>query len=93
MELIHETERIYLPGPDGTLLAEITFPIQNGVATINHTFVAESLRGQHIADQLVREAVSQLTEQSVKARATCSYAVRWFSEHPLLVEPLLETTR
>lgn len=82
MEFQHEKERIFAVSRDGALLAEVTFPITDGVAEINHTFVDGSLRGQGVAGQLLAAAVAQISAAGLKARPTCSYAVKWFSEHP-----------
>ena len=81
MEFIHETDRIYATDGEGNLIAEITFPISDGAAEINHTFVDASLRGQGVAGKLVLEAVQQLKKEGLKVKPTCSYAVKWFSEH------------
>ena len=75
-------------GPDfatdetGKLLAEVTFPEQEGVTVINHTFVDGSLRGQGVAGQLLRAVADTLRQDGRKARATCSYAIHWFETHP-----------
>lgn len=82
MKFIHERNRIYASAPDGTLLAEITFPENDGVAVIDHTFVHESLRGQGVAGKLMEEAVAAIARQGWKTEATCSYAVNWLQKHP-----------
>lgn len=83
MEFIHEANRIYCQSEDGHLLAEITFPpVQPGVVLINHTFVDPSLRGQGVADKLVRAAIEAIRAQNLKTDVSCSYAVRWFAAHP-----------
>lgn len=82
MEFQHEKGRVFALDPSGKLVAEITFPVSNGVANIDHTFVDGSLRGQGVAGQLVRAAAEQIRADGLKAQLTCSYAVRWFSEHP-----------
>lgn len=81
MELQKENGRIYAE-KDGKLIAEITFPEQEGVAVIDHTFVDDSLRGQGVAGQLVRAAVEQIRSRGEKARPVCSYARTWFDRHP-----------
>lgn len=69
--------------PDGTTLAEVTFPDREpGTVEINHTFVDESLRGQGIAGMLLEQTARELKETNRKARPTCSYAVSWFERHP-----------
>lgn len=46
MEFRKEPGRIFSTDETGKLLAEVTFPEQEGIAVINHTFVDGSLRGQ-----------------------------------------------
>ena len=82
MDFQYEKERIFALDATGKLVAEITFPIADGVADINHTFVDVSLRGQGVAGKLMEAAVLQLQGQNVKVRPTCSYAEKWFSQHP-----------
>ena len=81
MEFIHENGRIFAQDESGNVIAEITFPIENGVATIDHTFVDSSLRGQGVAGKLMAAAVEDIRKAGVKAYPTCSYAVKWLSEH------------
>ena len=45
MDFREEPGRIFAMR-DGTLIAEITFPEQDGVAVFDHTFVDGSLRGR-----------------------------------------------
>ena len=81
MEFQREPGRIYAMNADD-LAAEITFPDRNGAAEIDHTFVDSSLRGQGVAEQLVRAAVDQIRAEGKQARVTCSYARAWFEKHP-----------
>ena len=78
----HERERIFAQDESGKLIAEVTFPITGTTATIDHTFVDDSLRGQGVANLLLTEAVAQIRTGGLKVVPTCSYAVKWFSEHP-----------
>ena len=82
MEFIYEKGRIYMTNADGAVIAEITFPIADGVATIDHTFVDGSLRGQGVAGQLVTAAANAIRACGLKARPTCSYAAKWFADRP-----------
>ena len=50
--------------------------------TIDHTFVDASLRGQGVADRLVRAALEQIQANGGTAAATCSYAAAWLDKHP-----------
>ena len=79
----YEAGRIFAEDRAGKLLAEIRFPAdENGLVHIVSTFVDPSLRGQGIADQLVRTAIAQIKGRGTKAIATCSYVMAWFGKHP-----------
>ncbi len=83
MNFIHEENRIYLNDETGHMVAVVTFPkVKEGVVNIEHTFVDNSLRGQGVAAKLMEEAVSHLREHNMKAILSCSYAVKWFGDHP-----------
>lgn len=82
MEFSREPGRIFALDKTGKLLAEVTFPEREGVVVINHTFVDASLRGQGVAGQLLRAVADTLRREGRKAHPTCSYAVRWFEDHP-----------
>ncbi len=78
----HEEDRVYVLDKDGGLIAEATFPaVSATTVNFNHTFVDPSLRGQGVAGQLLGAAAADVRARGLKARATCSYAVKWFSEH------------
>jgi predicted GNAT family acetyltransferase len=82
MELIHEENRIYANDPQGRLVAEITFPVvDENIVDINHTYVSPSLRGQGVAEQLIKAVIADLEARGQKARTTCSYADSWFYNH------------
>ena len=78
MDFIIEDNRIYASAEDGNVVAEITFPAKDGIAT----FVADSLRGQGIAGKLMEAAVAKIQADGNKIAATCSYAVSWLGKHP-----------
>lgn len=82
MEFQYEAERIFAQNEEGSVIAEVTFPLKDDIATINHTFVDESLRGQGVAGQLVQSAVDQILKDGHKIAATCPYAVSWLGKHP-----------
>ena len=83
MEFQKSEGRIFAQDETGKLVAEITFPtVAEGVADIDHTFVDESLRGQGVAGELMQRAVDSLRASGRKAVATCSYARKWFDQHP-----------
>lgn len=82
MNFISESNRIYATDSSGKILAEVTFPTLDGISTINHTFVDNSLRGQGIAGQLVKLAAEAIQAADNKIAATCPYAVSWLERHP-----------
>ena len=83
MEFQYEDNRIFLPDGKGGVLAEITFPVgADGLPVIDHTFVDPSLRGQGMADKLVRAALEQIRKNGGTPAATCTYAVSWLEKHP-----------
>ena len=82
MNFITESDRIYLNDENGKLIAEVTFPVCDGVATIDHTFVDDSLRGQGVAGKLLELAIESIEKQGLKVTPVCSYARVWFDKHP-----------
>ena len=82
MDFITEKDRIYATDPSGNVIAEVTFSSEDGVSTIDHTFVDPSLRGEGIAGKLVKLAADKILAEGNKIAATCSYAVAWFKRHP-----------
>ncbi|MDF2538167.1 MAG: N-acetyltransferase [Herbinix sp.] len=83
MNFIHDVNKIYLENDEKHMIAVVTFPkVSENVVNIDHTYVDSSLRGQGIAGKLMEEAVTQLRENNLKAKLSCSYAVKWFEEHP-----------
>jgi predicted GNAT family acetyltransferase len=83
MEYIHEKERIYALGEGGEVIAQVDFPEVGGdTVSITRTFVDPSLRGQGVADALVRGVYDEMKAQNKSIQAVCSYAVKWFEEHP-----------
>lgn len=92
MNFIHEENKIYLNDENSHMIAVVTFPkIDDKVVNIDHTYVDSSLRGQGIAGKLMEETVKQLRQNNFKAKASCSYAVKWFEEHPEYSDILLNT--
>ena len=82
MEFIKENSRIYSLDDNGKVVAEITFyESENGIFSIEHTFVDESLRGQGIAGKLVEMAVEEIKKRGGNVEATCSYAKKWLENN------------
>ncbi len=81
MEYIKEKNRV-LAMDHGNIIGEVTFPEQDGLLNINHTYVDPSFRGMHIADSLLQHAYEVILNQKRTCIATCSYAKKWFQDHP-----------
>ncbi|MEK4029732.1 GNAT family N-acetyltransferase [Pseudobacillus sp. FSL P4-0506] len=74
MHVKHENGRFFVE-KDGELLAEMSYvPAGDGQIEVNHTYVADELRGQGIGSELIEEAVQYAREQDKKILPTCSYA-------------------
>ncbi len=83
MNFITDNDRIYLKDESGELLAEVTYPtVTDNVVNIDHTFVDSSLSGKGIAAELIEALALKLRKDEKKAVLTCSYAVKWFENHP-----------
>lgn len=82
MNFVTENDRIYATDAAGNVIAEVTFPTQDGISVINHTFVDKSLRGQGVASKLVKLVADKILAEGNKIGATCSYAIAWFQRHP-----------
>ena len=83
MNFITDNDRIYLKDESGELLAEVTYPtVTDNVVNIDHTFVDSSLSGKGIASELIETLALKLRKDEKKAVLTCSYAVKWFENHP-----------
>lgn len=60
---------------NGEWIAEMTyFKSGENQITIDHTEVDEKLRGEHIGEDLVAEAVKYARANGLKIQATCPYA-------------------
>jgi predicted GNAT family acetyltransferase len=82
MDYIKLPHSIKSKDENGRILAEITFPEEKpGEYNIDHTYVCDDLRGQGVADELVKMAVEQIRGQGGKVRATCSYASDWLRKN------------
>ena len=63
MNFKYEENKIYLKNDDEKVVAEITFLNEKAnIVNINYVFVDESIRGQGIANKIMKEAVKQIKE-------------------------------
>lgn len=82
MDFTCEKNRVYATNGSGEVVAEVTFPEREpGVVVINHTHVDPLLRGGGVAGQLLQHAYDKIKADGKRARATCSFAVRWFEKN------------
>ena len=83
MEIIKDTNKVYILNDKKEEVAYVTFPQKDdGVVLIDHTHVNEELRGMKIAEQLMDKACEVIRENKQKAIPHCSYAKHWFDKHP-----------
>lgn len=69
-------------------VAEMKIGIQNGNLTVYHTEVAESLKGQGIAQKLLSAMVSYARENKLKVIPLCPYVLAQFKRYPELYEDI-----
>lgn len=67
---------------NGKKVAEISYsPQGNGVISIDHTYISPGLRGQGIADELVRKVIGYARAEDLKIIPVCSYAGHYFDKN------------
>lgn len=76
-----EKGRFYLLDEDGKLSAEVTYRGED-VYAIDHTFVRGDLRGQGVAQELIKAVVDKARADNKKIIPVCSYAVKQFETVP-----------
>ena len=68
---------------DGAPAGETHYRLADGVAYFDHTEVPPAFGGRGVAGRLVQYAMDEIRSAGEwKVRATCSYVVRWFGQHP-----------
>jgi predicted GNAT family acetyltransferase len=79
----YQKDCIVLKNETGKPMGKVEFAtISDNVIDIQHTLVEPDFRGQGIAGKLITEMAKWLITNKKQGILTCSYAVRWFSEHP-----------
>ncbi|MDI9497789.1 MAG: GNAT family N-acetyltransferase [Bacillota bacterium] len=83
LDFVREGQALVARDVDGELLAEITFPeTETGEWDVDHTFVSPRLRGQGVADRLVRALLELARSEGKCLIATCPYVRVWSERHP-----------
>ena len=78
---VKENKTVYIV--DNQILGEVDYPyVDATTVNINHTYTAPSLRGQGIANKMLREVFKYLKQHNLKVICTCSYAYSWLERHP-----------
>jgi len=82
MDYIYENNKIFVVNEEEKVIVKATFPfIKKGVVVIDHTYVDPSLRGQGIANQLMKKVYEHCKRLEYKVVAKCAYAVVWFKKN------------
>ncbi len=83
LDFVREGQALVARDASGELLAEITFPeTETGVWDVDHTFVSPRLRGQGVADRLVRAVLELARAEGKRLVASCPYVRVWCKRHP-----------
>ncbi len=78
----HGQKGAFFIDEDGEWIAELTYVKSNGIMTIDHTEIAEKLRGEGIGQDMVKAAVEHARANALKVNATCPYAKKIIDETP-----------
>ena len=86
MDIKHEDlgkKGMFFVEEDGERLAKLDyFSSAPGEITVYHTEVNETLRGQHVGDQLVEAVVKFARQKSLKIIPTCSFTKKVIDRTP-----------
>lgn len=78
----HEAAASRFETGTGDSTALIEYVRAGGRVTFVHTYVPPPLRGQGIAEKLVRAALAWARSESLKVVPQCSYMARFIERHP-----------
>ncbi len=82
LNILHEQGRRYYVELNGQV-AEATYTeAADGTRSFDHTYVPDALRGQGIAEQLVRHALDDTIRSGHRVLPVCSYVKRFVERHP-----------
>ena len=62
--------------------AELTYTESGKTRDFRHTYVPEELRGQKVAEKLVRHALDDTMKNGYTFTPTCPYVERFVEKHP-----------
>ena len=84
----HGRKGAFFIDEDGEWIAELTYFKDNGTMTIDHTEIAEKLRGEGVGQDMVRAAVDYARRNGLKVEPTCPYARKIIESTPELQDVL-----
>lgn len=79
MDIKKGNNRLYLEDESGDEAGEITYrPTLDNTWTVDHTFVSDEFRGQHLASKLVKAVVELARKEGKKIIPSCPYVAKEF---------------
>ncbi|MCQ4087577.1 GNAT family N-acetyltransferase [Saccharibacillus sp. JS10] len=76
---IERKDHSFVMEKDGQEVGKVNWTVgEGGVWMVDHTFVAESMRGQHAGEQLVEQVVELARKEGVKIDPVCPFAAALF---------------
>ncbi|WP_294614401.1 GNAT family N-acetyltransferase [uncultured Gilliamella sp.] len=77
LHYLEDSDRFYVCDSTNQEIAEMTFTrIGENKATIDHTYIAPTYRGQGIADELLKLVVKALQQEKREIIPLCSFALK-----------------
>lgn len=86
----HGRKGAFFIDENGEWIAELSYTKNNGIMTIDHTEIAEKLRGEGIGQDLVKAAVEYARENELKINPLCPYAKKVIDRTPEFQDVLAE---
>lgn len=80
-KIVHHPEKYCFEMKINDLTAFLEYRLDGNNMDIIHTKVPEPLEGRGIAASLVKAAFDYASENKLKPRAICSYALVWLQRH------------
>lgn len=87
----HDTASSRFEMDAGNATALIEYVRAGGRVTFVHTFVPPELRGQGLAEHLVRTALAWARDEKLKVVPQCSYTARFIERHSEYADLLVTT--
>lgn len=81
-EVRHEAGKKYYATIDGYEAAVGYLKVDDETLDFQHTYVPEELRGQGVAEKLVRHALDDARQHGYRVIPSCPYVKRFVERHP-----------